>query len=806
MKSIRRRKSSRFSPIFLIVILLLIAAAYRTTEDAPQHFYYDAADSSVAVEYLGNTEFYDPGVAVNDGEVWLTWLEFIPGEGDVIWVGKKDGDGWANQQKVIEQPGRFARPTLTFDSKKRLWLSYERYVPKQKQWDVVARMHEGDGKFGPPMTVSENPGNDINHSVAAGKDGALWFAWQGDHEGRFEIFARRLSEEVSAEKMERISHTAHGDWRPSIAVGSSGDVVVAWDYYNGEDFDVLYKRRTPGGWKETIVAAGGPAFQGRAQIAANSKNEFWLLWEEGEKNWGKFYRGNEKVWDNVTDAYGPVHRFRTLKIAKLDAQNRISTPASPLPTPAFQKADQRKNLRQASEKLGAFYERGKLAIDEKDRLWVAYRHFYQPQLGAAEPVIHHIEAGWKIFARRLEKDGWSELISFDAHQRDGLQRLSIAAKNDQLLAAYSAGRTDRRNDAQTRGVVFGEIDRKAGESPAIKLENVKTFALANEKTYVPEHPSFQGRRLFWGDLHRHTDISLCFPFYDGSLDDGYRYGIEAGALDFLAITDHSRDIDKGNVQSQLWWRSLKEVTRHSLHESFFPYFAFERSNNNTDHNVISLNEDILRPHQPPLPEFWAEIDENTFTIPHRTAPTPAEPLNGKIWEYHDEAKRPLLEIFQGFRDMDVEESANTGLEKGYRFGFVASSDHLSTSASYAGVWAEEASKESIFHAMKSRRTFGATDRISLVLRAGDRWMGEKFSAKQFPEFQINVRGTAPIKAVIFKQNGKQIASLPFEAGSKDLALSFTPPSIEAGEHYFYVHTIQADGNQAWSSPIWVQIE
>jgi hypothetical protein len=49
-------------------------------------------------------------------------------------------------------------------------------------------------------------------------------------------------------------------------------------------------------------------------------------------------------------------------------------------------------------------------------------------------------------------------------------------------------------------------------------------------------------RLYFGDLHRHTDLSLCFPFFDGSLDDAYRYGIEVARLDFLGVTDHTRDL------------------------------------------------------------------------------------------------------------------------------------------------------------------------------------------------------------------------------------------------------------------------
>ena len=49
----------------------------------------------------------------------------------------------------------------------------------------------------------------------------------------------------------------------------------------------------------------------------------------------------------------------------------------------------------------------------------------------------------------------------------------------------------------------------------------------------------------------------------------------------------ARDIDQGDVQSLLWWRATKEVTRHHAPGVFHPFYAYERSQDDTDHNVIS---------------------------------------------------------------------------------------------------------------------------------------------------------------------------------------------------------------------------
>jgi len=318
----------------------------------------------------------------------------------------------------------------------------------------------------------------------------------------------------------------------------------------------------------------------------------------------------------------------------------------------------------------------------------------------------------------------------------------------------------------------------------------------------PEPATIDGTtyRVYYGDLHRHTDLSLCFPFFDGSIDDAYRYATEVARLDFLGITDHTRDIDLGDALSQLWWRSTKEVTRHRLRDAFYPFFSYERSHGTTDHNVISLRDDMLRPHPPDLPKFWAQIqDRDTFTIPHG-------PVNLKAWKVHDNQKRPLMEVYQGFRhDLDSLPKAHAGLDKGYRFGFIASSDHLTTSSSFASVWSPAGGREPIFRAMQKRRTFGATDKLRLIFRSGGAWMGQavRASAGATP-FDYQIDGTAPLRSVDVIVDGQPHKSISLK-GRKARG-SFELTDLDAGEHYVYIRVHQTDGHRAWSSPIWVNVQ
>ena len=443
---------------------------------------------------------------------------------------------------------------------------------------------------------------------------------------------------------------------------------------------------------------------------------------------------------------------------------------------------------------GAFYERPRMAIDGLGRVWIAYRHYYCPWLG----VEHHshVQQNWGVYARYLDASGWSPLYRYSEGQGDGLQSLELAPLKRGIAAVWTTGRTHRSKSRVRRGVFVARIETSDSSDPPVSP--TETVAAQTSPLVKVQRPSFvpaivAGRKyhLFLGDLHRHTDLSLCRVPTDGTMDDAYRYAIDVACLDFLGITDHSRDLARGDALSQVWWRCRKNVTRYELHGTFIPFFAYERSHGNTaDHNVISLRPDMLRPHTYPVPEFWKELDQDTMTIPH-------QPIRRDTWNYQNDALRPLMEIFQGCRDNSIEEDAHRGLAKGYHLGFIASSDHQSTSASYACVWAPSFGREAIFRSLQARRTFAATDRVRLVVKAGDHWMGEVITG-QLPVVELEAEAPTPIRSVELIVDGRVRERLA--PNRRRVSLRRRIRARDA--RYVYFHLVQADGNEVWSSPIW----
>ena len=86
-------------------------------------------------------------MAADDGQLWITWLESVPGEGDRLWIGRRRGNDWAVKERVEVEAAKLARPTLTFDARGRLWLSYEAFESDDQTWDVFIRRRTDDAEL-----------------------------------------------------------------------------------------------------------------------------------------------------------------------------------------------------------------------------------------------------------------------------------------------------------------------------------------------------------------------------------------------------------------------------------------------------------------------------------------------------------------------------------------------------------------------------------------------------------------------------------------------------------------------------------
>jgi hypothetical protein len=144
------------------------------------------------------------------------------------------------------------------------------------------------------------------------------------------------------------------------------------------------------------------------------------------------------------------------------------------------------------------------------------------------------------------------------------------------------------------------------------------------------------------------------------------------------------------------------------------------------------------------------------------------------------------------------------LEIGHKLGVWANSDHISTHTSYGGVYVKEFTREGIIEGLNARRTIAATDKIFVEFTCNEKLLGTEIALNGKPVLKFAIDGTAPIQRVTLVRNEKNHQQ--WEPNTKTFSQTFTDESPIQGENRYYLRIEQTDGNMAWSSPVWAQIQ
>jgi hypothetical protein len=343
-------------------------------------------------------------------------------------------------------------------------------------------------------------------------------------------------------------------------------------------------------------------------------------------------------------------------------------------------------------------------------------------------------------------------------------------------------------------------------------------------------------RLLRGEFHRHTEMSWDGG-PDGSLEDMFRYAIDAAALDWIGNGDH----DNGAGREYSWWLTQKLTDAYHVKDRFTPLFCYERS--------------VSYPHGHRNCLF---VKRGVRTLPRLAQPVPGKRVGGvhaddtkmlyrylkemggicavhtsatgmgTDWRDNDPDVEPIVEIYQGDRMSYEKEGApragykadsgkkpvniagwypkgyvDRALAKGNRLGFESSSDHWSTHISYTVALAEKHERQSILDALKKRHCYAATDDIVLDVRCGNHLMGDVFDIRGAPTLDLRVIGTGRLAAVEVQRDGEVVHTI--EPKGSEYRGSWKDPKPAAGKHYYYVRVRQADGELAWGSPLWINV-
>lgn len=294
-------------------------------------------------------------------------------------------------------------------------------------------------------------------------------------------------------------------------------------------------------------------------------------------------------------------------------------------------------------------------------------------------------------------------------------------------------------------------------------------------------------RLFWGDLHNHNAVG----YARGSLERSIEIAQEH--LDFFAFTGHASWHDMPKMpgdRHMKWvngfkvhrdhWPKTRRLIAEACAENFTAILGYEWHSSRFGDYCLLFEADqpdlYLPDHVEKLLKFAAE--KNALAIPHHLAY--ARGWRGANFDHFTPAVSPAVEIFSEHGCSEsaaspvgdfirhsnggraTENTVERQLDKGLRFGFVASSDdHRGYPGAYGeglvALWARDLSPASVIDAVRKRRTYAVTgDRIVLDFTVNDRPMGSELKPTADRQIDVAVEAPDSIKMIELVRNGRVI--------------------------------------------------
>ncbi|MEZ5353735.1 MAG: hypothetical protein R2762_13940 [Bryobacteraceae bacterium] len=743
------------------------------------------------------------------------------------------GGKWSRLINVARASEDLWRPQVVTDGNAKPWLIWSQQTAGD--WDIWA-MPWLDNEWGPKQKVSTDALPDIEPSVARASDGTIYVAWQALSGRVSQIRMRYLKADRWSEVL-TVTASSHNDWQPAVAAGGDGRVWIAWDRYTSS-YDVYLKSYSRGsGFSAEVALAQSPRFEAYPTVAVDAANRPWVAWEVDDENWGK-----DLGWALGAKAIGkPLGGPRQIEVVCRDGDEWKAAPAL-----RFEDA-----LGQGASGISD----PALQVDPNGNIWLAMKRRYS-RSGYRPSTF------WEAYLTRLDGARWTDPVPLPNSWSRKSTRTGLAASGGRLWAFWTS--ETRKYDFASRPregrVIAGSLPvPPAGAKPILTARTMAAVTLsstneARDVTAIRAHRTRVGKasmRIVRGDLHRHTELSQDIGgLDDGTLQEFYRYMIDAAEMDFGASTDHQAGgIDYWNFITQ------KMADMYHFPQRFVPLYGYERNLANPfghrniihtqrDYPIVpffqSLNPKFMLPDTPDgelltfnSASFGGGIRNDTallyeelrktggLAIPH----TSGSDNMGTDWsDKSDAALEPVVEIYQGARysseARNVPRGVQDGMEKkmpggfqepglvwnawkkGHRLGVIASSDHYSTHISYAMVYTPAMTRKAIFDAIAQRHTYGATDNIVLEFWMGNHFMGDDFTARSPQPIRVKVRGTDAVEAVHVIRDAAYIYKV--SPGKPDVDFEYRDGSAGAGEHWYYVRVEQKNGELAWSSPIWVR--
>lgn len=738
----------------------------------------------------------------SDGTLWSAWPSFQEGRFRLA-VCSKQEDRW----------GEITYPDQTLeDQTEPVWIPGDGDLPRlvysaysRGRW-AIREMQKTATGWSDPALIGEGTSPS---AIRAGN--TVWIAWED--KGR--ILVKRQTGNTWDNEPEPIfpEQETGALSSPTLCAGPAGEVWLAWTIAQiGYQGVRLQRIERPG--QPVFVVDDGSGVNRHPQLSMDTEGRIWIVYENlsaVERNLRSEMEENKYpvyVYDRTYHAHFPA---ATVRIT--DGENWW-VPEKPLqPAPGLMPT---------------------VHCSRNGNVWLLSRSFtgYSSPYHYFFPLVESLNADGWINHGPLWSTGQCYKSALSATEDSRGQVWTAWAQHDRKKMGTTETPSWTHMDGPDR-IFIAQIPPLPDHSPPRLIPWEKGQLSIPDPQTLPRFQTTyndESLQIYFGDLHQHSEFSGCGR-RNGAIDQNQHYTCFVRGLDFMSTIDHGE-----HLNDHTWHWTQLAADRNYIPDKFVTFTGFEwtsefdgggnlyRGHYNAIFRTVGQGDDFFSASDPttntPL-ELWTALrktaggPQNVLTFAHHTS----RRMAWLTWNYYDPEMAPLIEIAQARGSYEYEDCylgpeldndctrvsghyIQDGLERGMRFGFVASGDH--GGRQLVAVYAPELTRNEIFKALKAKRVYATSgERILLDVRLNGHFMGEEFELKEESrKLKILCTGTAPVVEVDIFRNGRSIKQWAMNRESFELDWEDIEPLFQK-ESYYYVRILQSDGAQAWSSPIWV---
>ena len=627
-------------------------------------------------------------------------------------------------------------------------------------------------------------------------------------------------------KPKRISDASANSYNPAVVLRPDGTLFAAWDSIRPTGADIYGAELRDGKWSPERRLTSGARIERHPALAAIGE-QVWMAWQA----------------QSYKDMKLNAPKDQRVVVARIDGKK----PAAPL------------GLFEKISTPNAMLVRPQICFDAQGRLhllarrsggqhagWHPTAWCYSGKQWSAPRTLMRQQGRWRPIDVANTPTGLITAVQFDninARRTPGGDWQSGVA----AIALPTNAKTNAKSNTKKLPPA-SPLQTEPLKMPKTDFALAEKFALvnANLPRQTWEHNSTK-LKLYWGDFHDHTDLSICMRSANPPGHDLFANVRDIERLDFASLTDHGYNLDRPQ------WAYNGEQTRANHDPGRFVAFLGQEwtSKKNPPANGAAVgpktplryghrNLIFLDPHHKKFydamsgdinpRQLWDQLQgEGTefISIPHQLADWQHKGRGNPPtdWDFTHEHHQPVAEIFQArqsYEYLGCPRQSPSGAPfaryylqdawaKGIIIGVIASPDHGGGSGK-VGVWAKELTRKAILQAVRARHCYGTSGaKMALQLSSGSAMMGDKVKRPTGPiTFHIKAIAAREIKELVIFRNNHIVHTI--KPNKKQLELTWTdknPPAeksetSEKSEKLLWYYTrIQAtDEELAWTSPIW----